>query len=29
MASDLEQLVEFGFEEAKAKLALKKAGGRM
>lgn len=28
MASDLEQLVEFGFDEAKAKLALKKAGGR-
>jgi hypothetical protein len=29
MASDLEQLIEFGFEEAKAKLALKKTGGRM
>jgi hypothetical protein len=28
MASDLEQLIEFGFDEAKAKLALKKAGGR-
>lgn len=29
MASDLEQLVEFGFEQEKAKIALKKAGGCM
>lgn len=28
MASDLEQLVEFGFDQEKAQLALKKAGGR-
>jgi len=27
MATDLEQLIEFGFDEQKAKLALKKAGG--
>jgi hypothetical protein len=27
MASDLEQLIEFGFEEARAKIALKRTGG--
>jgi hypothetical protein len=28
MATDLQQLIEFGFDEEKAKLALKKSGGR-
>jgi hypothetical protein len=29
MASDLQQLLEFGFEEEKAKLAIKKTSGCM
>ena len=28
MATDLEQLLDMGFEEARAKLAVKKSGGR-